>query len=1166
MEDDSGLARLLQKKLSRKGYDVDVAPDGGLGLEMAGAGAYDVLLVDHNMPVHNGLDVIRMLSDAGDPRPIIMVTGAGDERVAARAMKHGAADYVVKDAEGGYLELLPLVIERSIMQARLSEEKSRAEEELRASEERYRTLTENIPIGLYRREFSERGRIISANPAFIRIFGYDTAEELRGVPAEDFYVDPGDRAVFSEAVERRGAVDNYEVLLKRRDGEGFWASVSARVVPDDEGRSEFLDGAVLDITERKKAAEALHESEERYLALFDRSRDCVYVHDFDGNFLDANAASLNLLGYSRDEIQRIGFPALLPEGQVEVASAVAQEIRETGTQKELTEYHLRRKDGTYVDVETKASVIYRDGEPYAIQGIARDITARKEAAEALRRERDRAQSYLDVAGVIMLALDPEGRIALINKKGCDVLGVSEEDSVGKDWFAEFLPEETVGEVRGIFEKIVSGNVTDHTYVEARVLTTAGEERVVAWHNSCLFGEAGEIVGTLSSGEDITERKRAEAALRDSEEKFRKISDTAQDAIIMMDRDGRISYWNRAAELIFGYEAGEVYGQLLHETIAPAKYRERYMEGLKGFSEAGWGPVLGRTLQMEAIRRGGEEFPVELSVSAVKIKGDWHALSILRDITARKEAEEELRRARDELEKRVGERTVELTETVKRLRESEEKYRDVVEQIQDGLAIIQDGVLKFYNKKLYDTLGYGAEELYGRPFVELVAPRERKRILENYAKRKTKQEVPSSYETVGVTKAGREIPVEVNISSLHYEALPAELVLVRDLTERHENEKVMREQRWVLENVLNNMSELVYVVHPATYEILFVNHSAQRVLRGEAVGQSCYRAVWGLEGPCHECHIDKAPSPGDDVTYKREAFNERLGKWLRVNIRAVPWLDGELVYCCVGADISESKALEEEIIAHNRALNQMVKERTAALENKNRELESFAYSVSHDLRAPLRSIEGFSRALMDDYRERLDEDGRDFLNRIVNGAVRMDRLINDLLTYSRLGRRGVEYELVDLNELVAVIREELGESIDAARGRLDVSGELPEVPGDRSMLLVLLQNLVGNAVKYHRAGVAPEVNISSHTRNGDCVVAVRDNGIGLDTKYQQKVFDIFQRLHTEDEYPGTGIGLASAKKVVEAHGGRIWYESEPGHGTTFYFKLPARRDDGDGGGG
>jgi light-regulated signal transduction histidine kinase (bacteriophytochrome) len=292
----------------------------------------------------------------------------------------------------------------------------------------------------------------------------------------------------------------------------------------------------------------------------------------------------------------------------------------------------------------------------------------------------------------------------------------------------------------------------------------------------------------------------------------------------------------------------------------------------------------------------------------------------------------------------------------------------------------------------------------------------------------------------------------------------------------------------------------------------------------------------------------------------------LGKWLRVNIRAVPWLDGELVYCCVGADISESKALEEEIIAHNRALNQMVKERTAALENKNRELESFAYSVSHDLRAPLRSIEGFSRALMDDYRERLDEDGRDFLNRIVNGAVRMDRLINDLLTYSRLGRRGVEYELVDLNELVAVIQEELAENIDAARGRVAVSGELPEVPGDRSMLLVLLQNLVGNAVKYHRAGVAPEVNISSHTRNGECVVAVKDNGIGLDTKYQQKVFDIFQRLHTEDEYPGTGIGLASAKKVVEAHGGRIWYESEPGHGTTFYFKLPARRDDGDGGGG
>jgi light-regulated signal transduction histidine kinase (bacteriophytochrome) len=201
------------------------------------------------------------------------------------------------------------------------------------------------------------------------------------------------------------------------------------------------------------------------------------------------------------------------------------------------------------------------------------------------------------------------------------------------------------------------------------------------------------------------------------------------------------------------------------------------------------------------------------------------------------------------------------------------------------------------------------------------------------------------------------------------------------------------------------------------------------------------------------------------------------------------------------------------------------------------------------------VEGFSRALLEDYADRVDEEGRDYLNRIVGGAVRMDMLINDLLTYSRLGRRGAQFTGVDMNELVRLSLEDLGENIREAGAHVEVAADLPAVEGDRSMLLVLFDNIIGNAVKFRRPGVPPAVTVTARVDDGLCVFAVADNGIGLDPQYESKIFNIFQRLHTDDEYPGTGIGLASARKVVVAHGGRIWFESAPGQGATFYLELP-----------
>jgi light-regulated signal transduction histidine kinase (bacteriophytochrome) len=224
-----------------------------------------------------------------------------------------------------------------------------------------------------------------------------------------------------------------------------------------------------------------------------------------------------------------------------------------------------------------------------------------------------------------------------------------------------------------------------------------------------------------------------------------------------------------------------------------------------------------------------------------------------------------------------------------------------------------------------------------------------------------------------------------------------------------------------------------------------------------------------------------------------------------------------------------------------------------LERSNKELEQFAYVASHDLQEPLRMVASYTQLLERRYKEKLDGDARDFINFAVAGANRMQMLITDLLSFSRVGTRGKPMELTDSHIALGQARINLNAAIEETQAVV-TNDDLPEVMADESQLVQLFQNLVGNAIKFHNPGESPRVHISATRKNEDWVFSVRDNGIGIDPKYFERLFVIFQRLHSRDEYPGTGIGLAVCKKIVERHGGKIWIESQAGQGSTFCFTL------------
>ncbi|MEN8163685.1 MAG: diguanylate cyclase [Acidobacteriota bacterium] len=250
IEDDAVVARMVQAKLERGGYTIDLASDGGEGVAAFAEHDYDLVAVDYEMPGHDGLEVIRMLSSSGPLPPTIMITGAGSEAVAVEAIRLGAHEYLVKDIGLSYLKLLPTVIERALQQHRIQQEQQRAEEELRKSEERYRLLFEKVPVGVFRTALD--GRILEANPTLVRLLGYPDSEELKNVSGTQLYVDPGQRRHLLTQIDQEGAAE-CEVQWYKRDGNPIWMHEATRVVRDDQGRVAFYDGVVEDISFRRKA-------------------------------------------------------------------------------------------------------------------------------------------------------------------------------------------------------------------------------------------------------------------------------------------------------------------------------------------------------------------------------------------------------------------------------------------------------------------------------------------------------------------------------------------------------------------------------------------------------------------------------------------------------------------------------------------------------------------------------------------------------------------------------------------------------------------------------------------------------------------------------------------------------------------------------------------------
>jgi len=370
--------------------------------------------------------------------------------------------------------------------------------------------------------------------------------------------------------------------------------------------------------------------------------------------------------------------------------------------------------------------------------------------------------------------------------------------------------------------------------------------------------------------------------------------------------------------------------------------------------------------------------------------------------------------------------------------------------------------------------------------------------------------------------------------------------------RKNAEDAVRASESRLKTTMDSMLEGGQIIGP-DWRYLYVNDAlaAQGKQTKEALlGRTMMEMYPGIEdtevfATMRRCMEQRIPQ----VMENEFAFPDGSKGWFDLSIQPVP--EGIFI---LSADITDRKRAEEEILRLNRELEQRVIERTAQLQVANQELEAFAYSVSHDLRAPLRSIDGFSQALVEDYGSRLDEQGRGYTQRVRAAAQRMGMLIDDLLKLSRVTRAEMSREPVDLSATAAEVVGALKGTEPDRHVEVRVDDGLAGM-GDPRLLRVALENLLGNAWKFTSRQAIPRIEFGRTASDGTQAYFVRDNGTGFDMQYAGKLFGAFQRLHSTEDYPGTGIGLVTVQRIIHRHGGRVWAEGEVGKGATFYFTLP-----------
>jgi PAS domain S-box-containing protein len=873
-------------------------------------------------------------------------------------------------------------------------ELERTNRALAESEKKYRTLVENVNIGIYQTNLTSDKPIINANPAMARIFGYSDVSEILKVAPVELYRDHDEREIILNLLRREGGVKDRKVRMKRRDGTEIVCSLTFTAVLDSEGEIKWIDGVVTDITEQENAHRALKSSQQMLQLVLDNVPVRVFWKDRDLNYMGCNKNTAHDAGLiDPSEIVGKNDFELAWRDSGNAYRTIDRQVIESGMAKINFEEQQIQSDGTTRWLQTsKVPLNDSEGNVIGVLGTYEDITERKRVEEELRRSEEMLKIVLDNFPGVVYWKDRNSVYLGANRESARIVGFADASEYkGKTDFDMPWAEAEAEAYRADDRQVMQmGQAKLHVIESQR--RADGKTGWLDTSKIPLRDLEGNVVGILGISTDITERKRAEDELRGSEERFRTLSEASFEGIIIH-VNGRIIDVNKAAIEQMMYSRNEIIGRSVFEFFAP--------ESIGSMKEAVRLQV-DEAYEAHLIRKDGEKRIVQIKARSMDLNGHPSRVATIMDVT-------EQVRARKQIEELMN-------------RKEEERIR---------------------LKTILDTL-----------------------------------------------------PVGVRVTDM------------------------------------NGRTELT-------------NDRQDEIYRGQPI-----------DSP-DESTQNEGERAGGNINARPEdlALHEAIGQGKPVIGKIFDMERFDRTVCTVIVSASQIRNDQGTVIGGVATTQDITELRKVQKElaRSNADLQQFANVASHDLQAPLRMISSYLQLLEKRNMATLDETSREYITFAVEGAKSMQGLIKDILDYSRVGSQGTDFIPTDMDLVMGAVIKDLDSSIMES-GAIISHDHLPKVKADQTQMVQLLENLVANAIKF-QGERAPIVHISAKKEGRFWEFSVIDNGIGFDNRSKDRIFEMFQRLHTKEEYKGTGIGLAICKRIVERHGGRIWVESEIGKGTTFFFTIP-----------
>lgn len=776
------------------------------------------------------------------------------------------------------------------------------------------------------------------------------------------------------------------------------------------------------------------------------------------------------------------------------------------------------------------------------QVLQKEISDRIQAEEALRESEARYRSLIEATADIIWDTTPKGEILTPQPAWSAFTGQTFEELKNWGWLDAIHPEERSYSAEAWSNAVASRSLYQ---IEHRLRRHDGEYRYMRARAVPVLKADGSIREWVGVHADITENKQAEAALQESEQRFRATFEQAAVGIAQVSLDGQFLRLNQKFCEIVGYTREE----LLALTFQDITHPDDLEADLDYLRQLLAGDIPHYSMEKRYFRKNGSIVWINLTVGLERYPSGEpnYAIAVIQDISDRK-----------------------MTEFA--LRESERRYQTMARVSPVGIFQTDAAGNNLYvNERGSEIMGITRSEAMGDGWNRALHPEDRDRVF-----REWKQTVAENrllkIEYRYLRPDGTVCWVLTQSAAIRDEngELTGYIGAFADITERVQAETELREYKENLEllvrdrtaelesaqaryrGIIEDQTELICRYKPDDGIITFVNQAYCRYFNKqehELIGNSFIPTIPQEDWQMAERVLATLSPENPAVTIEHRIIMENGEvRWHQWTDRAIYDEEGNAIETqAVGRDITKRKQAEEELKAY-----------AAKLEISNRELEDFAYIASHDLQEPLRKIQAFGDRLKTKYGDVLTDKGRDYLERMQNAASRMQVLIQDLLSFSRVTTKAQPFLKVNLKQVATEVVSDLEAQIERTRGTVEI-GDLPTLDADALQMRQLLQNLISNALKFHKEDVPPVVKLTARKLKDKYEIRVIDNGIGFEEKYCDRIFTIFQRLHGRSTYEGTGIGLAVCRKIVERHGGIITTQSIPGVGATFIFTLPIEQN-------